>query len=275
MQIELVFDEGSSKEDSFLIKDNIFGVFDGANSLDNFVDIHGKKGGLIAAQIARDEFYKNDAELKEIAIRTNKKIKEKMIESKVDINRKTGLWVTTVSVVRLKEKFFEWAQISDSLIIVIYKDNSFKLLVDDYDHDREALMIWKELAKQKKENIREIINKGPLIESRNKMSELWGVLNGEEKAINFLKTGIENLEDVKHILIFSDGLILPKKDPAKSDNFKKFVKLFLKGGLKKVKEYVRAVQTKDPKCWTYPRYKKHDDITGIAINFCETTTFKY
>lgn len=266
MQIELVFDEGSSKEDSFLIKDNIFGVFDGANGLNKFVAKDGRTGGLIAAQIARDEFYKNDLELNEIALRANKKIMEKMIEAGTDISKKSNTWVTALAVVRIKEKFFEWTQISDSLIIVVYKNNSFKLLVENYDHDKEVLNIWKEFAKQKKENIRKLVEKN-IIHARNKIGETWGVLNGEDEIEKFLKIGKESLENVKSIIIFSDGLILPKKDPAKADDFKKFTELFLKGGLKKVKEHVRAIQTKDPKCWIYPRYKQHDDITGIAISF--------
>ena len=101
MQIELVFDEGSSKEDSFLIKDNIFGVFDGANGISRFVDEQGKSGGLMTACIARDEFYKNDAELKEIVNRANKKILEKMLELRIDVNKKTALGLTTLAVVKL------------------------------------------------------------------------------------------------------------------------------------------------------------------------------
>ena len=53
MKIDSIFDEGSSKEDTYLIGKNIFGVFDGANSINRFFD-DGKPGGLIAAMIARD-----------------------------------------------------------------------------------------------------------------------------------------------------------------------------------------------------------------------------
>ncbi|MDO8627293.1 MAG: hypothetical protein Q7K42_02410, partial [Candidatus Diapherotrites archaeon] len=250
MQIELIFDEGSSKEDSFLIKDNIFGVFDGADGLEKFVATDGRTGGLIASQIARDEFYKNDFELKQIALNANKKILEKMIEAKIDINKKSIMWLTTVAVVRIKEKFFEWAQISDSLILVVYKDNSFKLLVEDYDHDKEILLLWKKFAKKKITNIRKLVEK-ELVNVRNNIGKNWGVINGTNEIEKFLKTGKESLENVKHIIIFSDGLILPKKDPAKADDFEKIVELYLKGGLQKVKNFIRDIQKTDQECWKY------------------------
>lgn len=267
VKIDFIIDEGSSKEDTHLIKNNIFGVFDGFNSLDRFVNKNGETGGLIAATIAKDTFSKNDKDLKELTIEANQRIKEKMRESYIDINKKISLWGTIFAVIRIKEDSFEWIQIGDSLILVIYKDNTFKLLIDNYDHDKEVLKIWKEMAGQKKEHIRELIDKGPLIELRNKMNITYGCLTGEDEAIKFLKSGTEKLENIKHILIFTDGIIIPKEDPSKEDNWNIFVKLFLEGGLKNVKEFVRSLEKEDPKCWRYPRYKQYDDITAISLNF--------
>jgi len=267
MKVDFIFDEGSSKEDSYLIKDNIFGVFDGFNSLDRFVDKNGKTGGLIAATIARDEFSKNNKDLRMLAIEANQKIKERMFDLNVNMSDKSCLWGTMVAIVRIKDNSFEWIQIGDSLILVIYKDNSFKLLVKDYDHDKEVLSVWKELADQKTENIRELIDKNYLREHRNKVNENYGALTGEEKAISFLKTGKENLENVKHILLFTDGLFIPKEDSLVEDDWDMFVKLFFKGGLENIKNSVRNLQKNDPKCWKYPRYKQYDDITAISISF--------
>ena len=208
--IDFVFDEGSSKEDTYLIKNNIFGVFDGYDSGDQFTGDDGKTGGLIASSIARDIFSKNNKSLQDLISEANRKIKEQMLASSVDVTRKASSWGTTVAVIRKNGDSLEWRQIGDSLIMLIYEDNSFKLLVDDYDHDKEILGMWKELADQKKENIREILNKGPFPKLRAKANEAYGVLNGEEKAIPFLKSGEEDLRGVKSILLFTDGLFLPK-----------------------------------------------------------------
>jgi serine/threonine protein phosphatase PrpC len=267
MKIDFVFDEGSKKEDAYLIKDNIFGVFDGFDALNKFVDKNGETGGLIAANIAKSTISKNDKDIKEMVLEANSKIKEKMLESNIDMSEKSNLWGTALAVIRIGTDSFEWAQIDDSLILVIYKDHSFKLLVDDYDHDKEVLKVWKELAAQKEEKIREVIGKGHLPELRNKMNLEYGCLNGEHEAIRFLKSGTERLENIKHILLFTDGIILPKEDPLEEDEWNTFIRLFLDGGLRAVKDFVRDLEKDDPKCWKYPRYKQHDDIAAISISF--------
>lgn len=265
MKIDLVIDEGMNNEDLHLIGRNIYGVFDGFNSLDKYVDKYGKTGGQIAAMIARDEFHKNDRSLKDLAREANRKIRERMVEYNVDTSKKGSLWGTIFAVGRIIDKSFEWMQIGDSLILVVYKDNSFKLLVNDYNHDKELLETWKELAERKKENIRELI-KGPHLELRNKMNETYGCLTGEQKAISFLKSGRENLENVKAILFFTDGLFIPKEDPTEDDDWAKFVELYLRGGLKSIRDFVRNLEKKDPKCWKYPRFKQYDDIAAISIS---------
>ncbi|MBI4095088.1 MAG: protein phosphatase 2C domain-containing protein [Candidatus Liptonbacteria bacterium] len=267
MKINHIFDVGSSKEDACLIKDNLFAVFDGFNSLDKFVDEQGITGGLIAATITRDVFSRNKGTLRNLAIEANRIIREKMLESEIDIKNKSGLWGTILASVRIKDDSFEWIQLADCLILLIFKDNSYKLLVEDFDHDGEVLKIWKELAGQRRENIFEILVPGPLAGLRANANKTYGVLNGEEEAIPFLKTGEENLQNVKHILLFTDGLMIPKEDPQGKDDWKLFVNLFLQGGLENVKNFVRNLQEDDPKCWKYPRYKQHDDISAISLSF--------
>ncbi|MFA6096514.1 MAG: protein phosphatase 2C domain-containing protein [Candidatus Paceibacterota bacterium] len=267
MKVDHIFDTGSSKEDSYLIKDDVFAVFDGFNSLDKFADKQGTTGGLIAATIARDIFSRQEGKFKELAAEANRKIREKMTDLDIDLKNKNSLWGTILAAVRIKNNSFDWIQLSDSLILVIYKDNSYRLLVTDFDHDAEVLGIWRELARKKKENIREIIGSGPLIELRAKANEIYGALNGDEKAMGFLRTGEEDLQNVRHILLFTDGLMIPKEDPAGNDDWKLFVDLFLEGGLENIKNYVRNLQREDPKCWKYPRYKQYDDITAISLSF--------
>jgi hypothetical protein len=58
MKVDYIYDPGSSNEDSYLIKDNIFGVFDGFGR-DNYRDENRKTGGLLASEIVRDTFSKN------------------------------------------------------------------------------------------------------------------------------------------------------------------------------------------------------------------------
>lgn len=264
--VEFIYDEGSSGEDSYIIENNIFGVFDGFSGFDNFIDPEGKTGGFLASQTVKEAFSGHDGELKKLAEVANDKIRQKMLAANIDLTSKTNLWGTTAAVVRMNENYFEWLQTGDSLIFVINIDGSFKFLVKHYDHDKEVLMIWKQLADKKEKDIKPVIAGGPLIELRKKANVEYGALNGEAEAVSFLKSGIVDVSDITHIVIFTDGLFIPKEDPAADYDWKMFVKLYQEGGLRGVVDYVRCMEENDPYCWKYPRYKQFDDITAISIS---------
>lgn len=267
MKVDYIFDAGSSKEDAYLVKDNLFAVFDGFNSLDGFVDTDGTSGGLVAATIAKNIFSRNEGSLKDLALEANRKIREKMVAAGVDVKNKCGLWGAALAVVRIGDGSFEWVQLADSLILLIYADTSHQLLVEDFDHEKEVLTTAKRLAAERNMSMREVIDAGLHTELRSKANETYGALNGEEAAANFLNSGNESLRNVKHILLFTDGLMLPREDPQEEHDWKLFVDLFLQGGLEHVKNYVRDLQNNDPKCWKYPRYKQHDDIAALSLTF--------
>ncbi|MFZ5954817.1 MAG: protein phosphatase 2C domain-containing protein [Nanoarchaeota archaeon] len=267
IQINYIHDKGSCNinEDSYLIGDNIFGVFDGATSLAEYVDDNSRTGGLLASTIAKKTFEKNDQSLKDLAIRANERIKEKMISNGIDINKKINMWSTSAAVVKLTKDSIDWLQIGDSLILVIFQDNSYQLLVQDYDHDQETLAMWRSLTQKRVKNIRDKL-KPQFVKVRNGMNINYGILNGENKMLNFLNRGSFKLKDVKHIVLFTDGLFIPKEN-LKHNNFNKFVNIFLKGGIEEVKDYVRNLENQDPDCHRYPRFKQHDDIAAISLTF--------
>ena len=122
------------------------------------------------------------------------------------------------------------------------------------------------MADQRTENIREKLQE-KIIALRRTSNDEYGVFNGDPRAEQFLHTGTEPLKNVAHILLFTDGFLLPKEEPAAPDDFATMTKLFLEGGLTRIRDYVRKVENDDPKCWEYPRYKKSDDIAAIALSF--------
>lgn len=269
-KVDSITDKGSSKlnEDTFVInnKNNLFAVFDGAGSLTPFNDKDGRTGAFLASNIAKEVFENSDKEdLVKLAFGANLKISEAMIKHGIDISDKLNLWATSVAAVKIKDNSFDWIQVSDTLILVIYKDKRYKLLVNDYDHDRETLMLMKRLSEQGVENPRAAITK-PLEELRRQLNISYGFLAGE-KNIKFLHSGTESLSEVRNILIFSDGLLIPKSDPNENDDIDKIVREFYKSGLKGWLEYVRAIEKNDPLLKKYARYKQYDDATAIAIYF--------
>lgn len=269
INVETVYDKGVGmiNEDALVVRDHRFAVFDGASSLVPYTDQEGRTGGYIAANIAREVFENRSGSLKEAALEANKKIGEVMRKHHIDIFKKETTWCTTFAAVEIDPILnqFHWAQITDTLILLITKDGTHELLVQgDYYLDRNIMIRWKEKAERQEEHIRQSLDK-EILTLRATANIKSGVLNGDSDAEKFLQTGQRSLKGVAHILLFTDGLLIPKEDPRQPDDFETFAELFLTGGLKRVKQYVRKLEDEDPKCWKYPRYKQHDDIAAVAI----------
>jgi serine/threonine protein phosphatase PrpC len=263
--VEKVYSKGIKQinEDEILIKDNIFAVFDGASSLVKFLSKEGKTGGKIAAEISKNVFSENNDSLKNLAIKANDLIREKMKSNKVNINKKEALWSTSAAVIRIKKDCAEFFQIGDSLILVIKNDKP-RIVTKYYDQDMETMIKWKKLADKKEKNIREKLTK-QIIKVRRRSNICYGDLNGEKKAIKFFNIGKFKLKNIESIILFTDGLLIPKKDPKENEDWNKFVKLYKKLGLKGLLRFVRSLEDTDPNCFLYPRFKMHDDIATIAI----------
>lgn len=268
MRIDTLYEKGVRQinEDALLAADPLFGVFDGASSLEPYQNEGGKTGAAIASSIARDTFSAGNKSLIELARDANSAIGNAMHRAGIDVSRKTALWATTGSVIKLNDRTFDWVQIGDSLILSISHDRSFKLLVNDYNHDLETMIMWKELASRKTENIGGALSE-QFFKVRNEMNVNYGALDGEKEMEKFLKYGSVALDGIAHMVLFTDGLFIPKEDPRQPDDFKTFVDLFLEGGLRQVQGYVREKEASDPMCWKYPRFKMSDDIAAIALSF--------
>ncbi|NOX34046.1 MAG: hypothetical protein GXP56_09965 [Deltaproteobacteria bacterium] len=284
MKTQFILENGSGdvNEDFIVLENNLFGVFDGATSLDNQTYNHGKTGGLIASATAGSVFAKNHYPLATLARSANRAIYKQMLNHGVNFSKKENLWSTSAAVVRVKENALEWVQTGDCFIILIYRDNSHKVLVEKDDHDYETLSLWKKEAKNKsavavgsvktgesgtrldKTRISEVLME-QIRKTRSGMNKNYGVLNGEKEADSFLNHGHESLNRVKEVLLFTDGLSIPRETPGKSKEFKTLIDNYLRLGLNGLKNKIREMEQTDPDCSIYPRFKCHDDIAAIAI----------
>ncbi|MFZ5570708.1 MAG: protein phosphatase 2C domain-containing protein [Thermodesulfobacteriota bacterium] len=267
MKIEYLHEQGIGciNEDAVFVNGNAFAVFDGATSLDGHSLEGGKTGGYHAARIASRIFQHNNDSLRNLAEKANGAILNKMLQKGVDVRDKAALWSTSAAVVRIHKNALEWLQTGDSLIMLIYADGSYKIPIHDYDHDQETLWMWKRMADHTDLPIHQAL-KDQIRKVRADMNISYGALNGERTYLDFLNSGTESLEGVRHILLFTDGLFIPKPDPGAHGNFDIFVDLFQKGGLPEVHNHVRGLELSDPKCRTYPRFKLHDDIAAVSVS---------
>lgn len=271
MQIEYVLDKGSGEmnEDSLLISKSMFGVFDGLTSLTKYKDERGISGGLIASELVRNIFEDNISQPFEDIIRIALSELEKVMTARhIDMAKKEDRLSTTLAVIRITNNTLEYVQVGDSPIIFINNDNTCEVIMSSNNSDKEALLLWMKLTHG--EGIREWWKDkrmmGQLLKDRRGVNVRFGTLNGDPEVYKFLKVGAKKVNEIKQILITTDGLFLPQENPAEGEKISELINLYQKMGLKKLREYVREIETKDIQ-FKYPRFKQHDDIAAISIIF--------
>ena len=262
-------DKGASRlnEDAFSInkRDQIFAVFDGASSLVPFTDGSGKTGAYRASNAAKLVFDNGGNDLKALVTKTNVKIRGEMLKEGIDLGDKLNLWGTTAAAIKVNNRSFDWLQISDTNIIVMYDDGSSRFLVNNNGHDGKALSHLRELIiGGSQDPLKDIIP--DLISQRRRLNIAYGVIAGEGD-VKFVKNGSESLEGVKAILIFSDGMMIPQSNPGNEVQSNTIAKVYSEGGLRGLLSTVRSMEDSDPDMHKYPRFKCHDDATAIAITF--------
>jgi len=281
IQFSTILEKGTSQqnEDYLVAEQNIFGVFDGATSLDRSRFGQEQTGGMIASHTAANVFRKNHYPLTRLASQANDEIMQQMVLRGVDVSQKENLWSTSAAVVRLKDESLEWVQTGDAVILLIYEDGSYKALVNREDQDHETLSLWQNLVNTHfdgqdqgpADNFKLMQINGAMANQIRKvrmgMNVTYGVLNGEKAAEEFFNQGEEPLERVSHLLIFTDGLTIPSAELENKKDFTPLVDAYLNMGLEGLKNMIRQKEEQDPHCFTFPRFKRHDDIAAIAVSF--------
>ena len=262
MRIEHILEQGSGtqNEDNLITDGNIHGVFDGATSLDAAVFEHGKTGGLLASSIAGEVFLRNHHPLDQLGVEANTAIRSAMERREVDLSHRCRLWSTSAAVIRLLDGAVEWFQAGDSQVVFIDGDGGFKVAARRADHDYATLELIRKKGRFHPDVHRQIET------VREGMNRDYGVLNGERTAENFFRTGIEPIDTIQTILVFTDGLDVPRLAPGRYKDFSPLVRVARESGLGGLRDHVRALEAGDPDIERYPRFKRHDDIAAIAIH---------
>lgn len=254
---------GECNEDVLLQAEDLFGVFDGATSLEHFYDNNGATGGLRAATIAADTFHDCGGGLPQAAAKANRLIREAQQRSRIPLHHRHRLWSTSLAVIRLNESSFDYCFTGDCLILLLHRDGSHTLLSPEPDIDSETLQLWQESPATVQSIHAHLADQ--IVRTRLQMNVSYGVLNGEPESMDFLRHGRCGLDDIADILLFTDGLALPKADPKGSSDWQAFADLYRRGGLPAIRDHVRGLQSGDPSCRRYPRFKLHDDIAAVAV----------
>jgi serine/threonine protein phosphatase PrpC len=242
----------------------VFGVFDGASSLDSYISADGKTGAYIAAGIAADTFARAGKGLRAKAMEANDNIEKAHEKAGIDIRKNINRFGTTAAVIKIGDNKAELLQIGDSVAVVMYKDGHVAVPLGYHDHDLDIMRQWRNHADNGAKSIRNIVA-DDVIKLRESANSLYGMLNGDEKVAGFIKTMLIDLKDVAAILLLTDGMYIPKADPEADEDWNYYAKLYRQGGLDRIYKTVRDIEKSDPDLVKYPRYKLHDDASGVAI----------
>lgn len=263
MKVEHILEQGSgTQNEDYLIADHhVFGVFDGATSLHGACYDQGKSGGAMASALAGQTFLGDSRALANLGVMANTAIRTGMEHCGVDLSRRCGLWSTSAAVVRLNGDAIEWFQTGDSQVVFIGRDGDYKVAARRLDHDFPTLSLIREKGRHHPD-----VQK--LVETiREDMNRSYGVLNGEHEAVGFFRTGVENVRNIKAVLLFTDGLDIPCPLPRKYKDFSCLVRMSRELGLEGLRDHIREQEASDPDMRAFPRFKQHDDIAAIALHF--------
>ncbi len=265
--VETLLEKGSGvlNEDVLLETGYLFGVFDGATSLEKRRFAGDLTGGLLAARIAAFTFQKGRGGLKHLADLANRRIRDSFLTENVSMAERHLLWLTSLAVIHLDENRFEYCQTGDAVILLILGDGGYRLVTPETDIDRETLHHWQKVSAMQTGTIQNLLA-DRIHQVRLQMNVSYGVLNGEPEALSFVQHGYHDLAGVSDILLFTDGLFLPKENPLDGDDWQCLVNIYRTAGLGAVRNHVRRLQNEDPRCRKYPRFKQHDDIAAVTIH---------
>ncbi len=268
MKVEFLSEQGVRiNEDSYLVDETqgLFAVFDGASSLTPYRDDAGRTGARVASETARDVFATDVSDtIFDTAIKANQAIESAHLRASINTSTPLNRFATTIAAIKVSHHTIEAVQIADSIVIVEYTDGHVDAPLGYHDQDLAIMRRWQELANQGHTNIRPFILHD-LEELRANSNVTYGVLNGDKRAEKWLKAIELQRASVQSILLITDGLLLPKENPDTQEKWQDYIEICRQVGLQGLFNKVRSIEADDPGLTRYPRFKLHDDATGIFI----------
>ncbi len=245
-KVKQVYEKGSNKlnEDEILVKENLFGVFDGATSIVKYENEKGETGGRIVSSLAKQAFDENSINLLDSLKNSNIKIRTAQLNAGIDYNNREQIWNTDAAVIKIREDEVDYVNMGHTMIIAEY-ENEIKVIRQIIAPDK--------LSQDKTSDP---------IEARKQvgLSKELAALTGDENVEQYADSGTLHTENLKTIILMTDGLILPPYFI--KEDFKGFIDLYHEVGLEGILKEVRKYEVENNK-----EGKVHDDVAAIAVEF--------
>ncbi len=272
---------GNLNEDALIVNERcgLYGVVDGATSLVPYRGTGGETGGFAAARLVAD--YMNGlAEgpgegpeaLAGTLIQANRLLREAMVRAGIDTGRHEQLWSACAVVVRIGERWIDYAQAGDCMLAAYGKDGTIRVVThDQLAHvDDATKAVWTQGAAQGLTTRDELwAHALPQIVLGRKLANRDGgyaVLNGDPAFAGCVEFGRINRLNLGSLLLFTDGLYLPVL-PGESDRdgAGEVAAKVRDMGLERYMDWLIGTEESDPDCIRFPRVKKSDDKSAIRI----------
>lgn len=285
INFETIYEKGSGKEneDGFVINKEagLFAVLDGATAL-----VKNNVTGATASSIVKAVLDKENHEgnLLTTILKANRILGTRVLEyfkeqgyKNVESIPKVERSTTGAIAIKIHHNRLEYVQAGDCMLFVQYENGEIRTLTYDQVSALDQLSIEKaqevhsKLEKQEpKGDIHQIVRERilPIIKKNRNMlntDQGYGILDGSKEAERFLESGSITLNNVKKILLLSDGLQLPNVKAGGIACWEETAKLAFDKGLEHLYQTVQGMEDSDPEGKVYPRLKPSDDKTGILI----------
>ncbi|ATO51440.1 protein phosphatase 2C domain-containing protein [Brevibacillus laterosporus] len=265
---------GCLNEDSLIVHPTlpIYGVVDGVTSLHGFVNENKETGGYLASTAIARYFTQIHRliSLPDHIATANLLVRLHMQEAGIDLSFKQNLWGAAVGIVAIEKNGISYAQTGDCMIFAVYENGNVRILTRPQVEmlEERTLQKWQEGIENGLLSRAELslLIRDLIIQNRELQNETngYGVLNGEEQALDFVEYGRISRVGVKHVVMITDGLFWPLGNQKKQD-WSWMVHKIMDMGLENYAQALTKVEESDPECVKYPRFKISDDKTGIIL----------
>ncbi|MCI0709281.1 MAG: protein phosphatase 2C domain-containing protein [Chloroflexi bacterium] len=191
----------------------------------------------------------------------------------------------TLVVIDTSVQTLYYGQLGDTTLALCYADGSVEIpgreATRSYD---SALFAAVQQVSARGMTVIDVIQ-SPLIQSLNHNHRIFhnfvddnghtvpergvGVINGLPELEDYIKTGVVSLQHVEAVMLMSDGFEWPGNPTDPKDNLQERVQrmwqYIRQHGVHRYLKFLRAEERADPDREKYPRFKLHDDATGMVL----------
>lgn len=282
---------GSNKkpnEDSFAIRKTKnclwLAVFDGTTNLKDIANLK-TSGARFSSHHLKKEFYISKlSSPKIVMLGLNKSLlnSSNKLGTKLADKHSLPASMGTIVKINLLDNCLSLAHAGDTYVIQYFKNGSSQIITDDRNapFDDKIFSLIKKIAHQEKisnrrarENdwVSQALIEMYLARNNNPDGSGSGLINGDFHLGQYIQTTNLALDNIRALLIASDGLVIQGLPIDKMSSRSKIRQIINTGGMRSLIKTKKDSENND-QSWEYVRYKHSDDATGIYVEFAFQTS---